>query len=261
MQPPSISSNGFDPPAYKIASFELVDLPLIERVAATGKPLILSTGMASPAEIDEAIAAARGGGCRELALLHCVSAYPAEPRASRLHVVPELAARAGVPVGLSDHTLGTAVAVAAVALGACFVEKHMTLRRADGGPDATFSLEPAEFTDLVRDCRVAWQAVNGSPAETRDSEQANRRFRRSLFVVKDVAKGEPFTPASVRSIRPADGLPPKHLSLVLGCRAGRDIARGTPLAWTMLAPIGLETTARSSSSHCDPALAPRREGA
>jgi N-acetylneuraminate synthase len=236
----------FDPPAYKIASFELVDLPLIGRVAATGKPLILSTGMASPAEIDEAIAAARGGGCRELVLLHCVSAYPAEPRASRLHVVPELAARAGVPVGLSDHTLGTAVAVAAVALGACFVEKHMTLRRADGGPDATFSLEPAEFTDLVRDCRVAWQAVNGSPAETCDSEQGNRRLRRSLFVVEDVAKGEPFTPASVRSIRPADGLPPKHLSLVLDCRASRDIARGTPLAWDMLAP-GSKTTGRASS--------------
>jgi N-acetylneuraminate synthase len=226
----------FDPPAYKIASFELVDLPLIERVAATGKPLILSTGMASPAEIDEAIAAARGGGCRELVLLHCVSAYPTEPRASRLHAIPELAASAGVPVGLSDHTLGTAVAVAAVALGACFVEKHMTLRRADGGPDAGFSLEPREFADLVRDCRAVWEATRSTNEEACDHERAHRRLRRSLFVVADVAKGEPFTPANVRSIRPADGLPPKHLSLVLDCRASRRIARGTPLAWDMLAP-------------------------
>ena len=226
----------FEPPAYKIASFELVDLPLIETVAATGKPLILSTGMASATEIDEAIGAARGAGCRNLLLLHCVSAYPTPARAARLHAIAGLAARE-VPVGLSDHTLGTAVAVAAVTLGAVLVEKHLTLARADGGPDAGFSLEPREFADLVRDCRAAWEATHGTTDEACNDEQAHRRLRRSLFVVADVAAGEPFTAINVRSIRPADGLSPKCLPAVLGRKAALPVARGTPLAWSMLAPL------------------------
>ena len=227
----------FDPPAHKIASFELVDLPLIRRAAATGRPLILSTGMASASEIDEAVGAAREAGCQNLILLHCVSAYPAPPAQSRLRAIANLSARHNVPAGLSDHSLGTAVAVAAVALGAVFIEKHLTLSRADGGPDAGFSLEPAEFTALVRNCRSAWEAMNGATegqGEATEAELSCRRLRRSLFVAADMAAGEAFTEANVRSVRPADGLPPKHLPAILGARATRPIARGTPLAWDMV---------------------------
>jgi pseudaminic acid synthase len=250
----------FEPPAYKIASFELVDLPLIERVAATGRPLILSTGMATLAEIEAAIATARAAGCRDLAVLHCVSSYPADPADARLRTIPDLAARTGTVVGLSDHSLGTTVAVAAVALGAAVVEKHLTLRRADGGPDAGFSSEPAEFAALVRDCRAAWAASGRPRYACSPAEQASRRLRRSLFVVADMAAGEMFSPATVRSIRPADGLPPEHLYAVIGRRASRPIARGTPLAWDMLAPVGAETAGRSSPSHSDLGVAPRHEG-
>lgn len=222
-----------DTPAYKIASFELVDLPLIRRAASARRPLILSTGMASTAEIDDAVLAARDAGCRNLVLLHCVSAYPALPGRSRLRKIAELSARYGVPAGLSDHSMGTAVAVAAVALGATFIEKHLTLSRADGGPDAGFSAEPAEFAALVRDCRTAWEAVDGVAGPFED-EQSCRRLRRSLFVAADVAAGETFTEENVRSVRPADGLPPRHLPDILGTRAARAIARGTPFAWDMI---------------------------
>jgi len=216
-------------PAYKIASFENVDLPLIQRVAATGKPLIISTGLASEAEIGEAVAAARSAGCCDLALLHCVSAYPAPPEQSNLATLIDLARRYDVVSGLSDHTLTTATAVAAVALGAAIVEKHVTLRRADGGPDAAFSLEPEELASLVRDCRTAVVAVGRASYERADSERANHAFRRSLYVVADMAAGDVFTPRNLRSIRPGYGLPPKHLPFILGKRSSRAIARGTPL--------------------------------
>jgi N-acetylneuraminate synthase len=222
-------------PAYKIASFELTDLPLIGRAAATGKPLIISTGLGSLDEIGEAVVAARDAGCRDLILLHCTSAYPAPPEEARLRGVGELASRFGVLAGLSDHTPGTTVATAAVALGACVIEKHMTLRRADGGPDAAFSLEPAEFERLVADCRTAWAALGPETFTRATSETENAIFRRSLYVVRDVAAGEALTPENVRSIRPSFGMPPKHLPEVLGRRAARAIARGTPLSEDLLA--------------------------
>jgi pseudaminic acid synthase len=234
----------FDPPAYKIASFELVDLPLIEQVAATGRPLIFSTGLAGAAEIAEAVAAARGGGARSamgghagLILLHCVSGYPSAPEEARLGEMARLQRDTGLAVGLSDHSLGTGVAVAAAALGAVMIEKHLTLRRADGGPDAGFSLEPDEFAALCRDCRTAWQACRAlAVGVAAESERASAIFRRSLFVVADMSEGEAFSPATVRSIRPAGGLAPKFLPSILGRRAARPLARGTPLAWDMIAP-------------------------
>jgi N-acetylneuraminate synthase len=221
-------------PAYKIASFELVDLPLIRRAAATGKPLILSTGMASIEEIDEAVAAARAAGARDLALLHCVSGYPTPPEDSRLASIPALARRHDVVVGLSDHTLGTTVAVAAVALGAALVEKHLTLARADGGEDAAFSLEPDELARLVADCRTAWSAYGQPRTAPAPSEAGNRAYRRSLYVVAPVRKGDVLTDINVRSIRPGHGLAPKHFDAVLGRPAARDLARGEPLAWDMI---------------------------
>lgn len=223
-------------PAYKIASFECIDLPLIERAAATGKPLIISTGMASADEISEAVAAARGAGCRELILLHCVSGYPTPPEESNLRAISRLAAAFETVVGLSDHTLGTAVAVGAVALGAAVIEKHFTLRRADGGPDAEFSLEPEELARLVADCRTAWSALGIATPGRASSEQGNIAFRRSLYAVTNIAAGETFTAENVRSIRPGHGLPPKAIRQVLGSRAARTIARGTALDWSMIAP-------------------------
>ncbi|MBM4441963.1 MAG: pseudaminic acid synthase [Candidatus Rokubacteria bacterium] len=220
-----------DVPAYKVASFELVDLGLIERIARTGRPMIMSTGMGTPEEIAEALAAARGAGARDVALLKCTSAYPAPPDEMNVGVIPHLAERFGVPVGLSDHSLAPAVAVAAVALGACIVEKHFTLSRAAGGPDSAFSLEPAEFRELVDAIRVAERSLGSGVPTVTDGERANRIFRRSLYVVEAVAAGEPFTEKNVRSIRPAFGLPPKHLRAVLGRTAARAIPRGTPLAW------------------------------
>lgn len=223
-----------DAPAYKIASFEIVDLQLIERAAATGKPLIISTGMANHQEIGEAIAASRRSGCTEIMLLHCVSGYPTPVSDSNLRNLPHMAEAFGVVAGLSDHTRGTATAVAAVALGAVAVEKHITLRRADGGPDAAFSLEPEELASLVEDCRDAWLAL-GTPTEDRaTSEQANTVFRRSLYVVRDMMKGEAFDASTVRSIRPSYGLSPKHLPEILGRRAARMLKRGTPLDWSMV---------------------------
>jgi pseudaminic acid synthase len=219
-------------PLYKIASFEVVDLPLIERVAATGKPIIMSTGMASEAEIAEAVAATKG--CGGLVLLHCVSAYPAEIGAANVRTVPLLAQRFGVEAGLCDHTPGTAASVTAVALGASVIEKHFTLARADGGPDAAFSLEPEEFSRLVRDCKNAWAALGTAGFERGGIERANAQFRRSLYVTAPIRAGEEITRANVRSIRPGLGLAPKHLPDVLGKRAVRDLGYGEPLAWDMI---------------------------
>jgi len=223
-------------PAYKIASFELVDTPLIRYAASKGKPMILSTGMATWDEVDEADTAVRQGGCNEHVLLHCVSGYPASPSEMQLRNIYFLEAF-DVPIGLSDHTLGIAVPVAAVALGACMIEKHLTLSRAAGGPDAAFSLEPTEFAAMVEAVRIAEQA-RGEGGYYRDklteSERDSLRYRRSLFVVADIAEGEPFTEANVRSIRPADGLPPKHIHDIMGRKAARAVKRGVPLDWSMV---------------------------
>lgn len=223
-------------PAYKIASFEIVDIGLIRRVASTGKPMIISTGMATLAEIEEALTTAREAGATEIALLKCTSAYPAPPDEVDLRTIPHLADAFGVPVGLSDHTMGIAVPVAAVAVGATIVEKHVTLRRADGGPDSGFSLEPRELTEMVAQIRVVEQALGSVSYVPTARESGSRSLRRSLFVVQDMVAGEPFTATNVRSIRPGQGLHTRHLPDVLGRHASRDIARGTPLRWDLLAP-------------------------
>jgi pseudaminic acid synthase len=217
-------------PAYKIASFENIDLPLIEYVAQTGKPMIISTGMANASEISDAIQAAHRGGCRELALLHCISGYPTPPEASNLRTMVDMASRFGVVTGLSDHTLSTAVATAAVALGASIIEKHITLRRKDGGPDAAFSLEPEELRRLVEDCRTAYAALGQVSYEQPPCEKASLVFRRSLYVVEDIRAGEPFTTRNVRSIRPGYGAAPKYLPDILGRIAAHELKRGTPLS-------------------------------
>ncbi len=228
---------GLNVPAYKIASFEIVDLPLIRHAARQGRPLIMSCGMASLDEIAEAVAAARDGGCKSPVLLHCVSGYPSPPAEANLRTLSHLADEFGLPVGLSDHSPGVGVAVAAVALGACVVEKHVTLNRSDGGPDAAFSLEPHELRDLVRSCRAGWEALGAVRYGVKPSEGQSLKHRRSLYVVADMAAGETFTAENLRSIRPADGLPPKHLSEVLGRRAKAPIRRGTPLRWDLLADL------------------------
>jgi len=225
---------GLDAPAYKIASFEAVDLPLIRYAAARGKPLIISTGMANLAEIEAARAAALEAGAAGVLLLHCVSSYPAVMADANLRTIPDMASRFACPIGLSDHTPGTAAAVAAVALGACAVEKHFTLARADGGPDAAFSLEPAEFTALTTDCRAAWQALGKANYDLLGSERGSLLFRRSLYATADVKGGDLLTKANVRSVRPGNGLPPDALGKVLGRRATRDIARGEPMDWDMV---------------------------
>ncbi|MBL9215378.1 MAG: pseudaminic acid synthase [Opitutaceae bacterium] len=222
-------------PAYKIASFELVDLPLVRRVAQTGKPLIMSTGLANEAEIAEAVQCARDNGARDLVVLHCVSGYPAPAADYHLRTVPDLARRFGVISGLSDHTLDNATAVASVALGACVIEKHFTLDRRGGGPDDSFSLEPAELAALCRDARTAWSALGRVHYDLKGCEAASLIFRRSLYVVQPVRAGEPFTPDNVRSIRPGCGLPPKTYDGLLGRKAARDIAGGTPLSWDLVA--------------------------
>jgi N-acetylneuraminate synthase len=221
-------------PAHKVASFELVDLPLIQRMARTGKPLIMSTGMASVEEIEEALQSARDAGATQIALLKCTSAYPAPADEMNLRTIPEMARRFGVPVGLSDHTMGIAAPVAAVALGACIIEKHLTLSRATPGPDSAFSLEPHEFKAMVEAVRTAEKALGEAHFGVSAKEEASRVFRRSLFVVEDVKRGEMFTEANVRSIRPGHGLHTRHLAEVLGKRAMRDIERGTPLSWDLV---------------------------
>jgi N-acetylneuraminate synthase len=221
-----------DAPVYKIASFELTHLPLIRKAASTGKPLIMSTGMASWAEIDEAVATARSAGCRELVLLHCVSGYPTPASEANLPTIPALTARYNVPVGLSDHTLATAVATAAVALGACVVEKHFILDRSVDAPDAAFSLEPMELRRLCHDLRDAGAAVGTPKMGQARSEAAMAGLRRSIYVVRDIAAGEAFTPDNVRVIRPGYGLAPRNWDIVLACRAATELTRGTPLDWT-----------------------------
>jgi pseudaminic acid synthase len=223
-----------DAPAFKVASFEIVDTPLIALMAQTGKPLIISTGLASPTDIAEAVAAAREAGAREIVLLHCTSGYPTPPSQMHLRTLQHLGEAHGTLVGLSDHTMGTAVSVAAVALGACVIEKHFTLARADGGPDAAFSLEPDELARLVADCRDAWLALGSVHYEDVEAEAASRDHRRSLYVVADVARGDLLTTENVRSIRPGHGLAPKHLISALGRAATRDLKRGEPLAWDMM---------------------------
>ena len=221
-------------PAYKIASFEAVHLPLIARAARTGKPMIVSTGMADAGEIAEAVEAARDGGCERLMLLHCISGYPTAPSEANLRTIDDMRHRFGVEVGLSDHTLGTAVATAAVALGATAIEKHVTLRRSDGGPDSAFSLEPDELTRLVANVRDAWAALGGVNYTRTESEKGSLVFRRSIFAVADIAEGGVLTEHNIRIIRPGHGLAPKHLAAVLGRRAARAIPRGTPIDWTLI---------------------------
>jgi N-acetylneuraminate synthase len=223
-----------DVPAYKVASFELVDLPLIERMARTGKPLIVSTGMGTVEEIDEAVTAARDAGATEIALLKCTSAYPSPPEAVNLEAIPWMAERWGVPIGLSDHTLGETVAVGAVALGACIVEKHMRLTAEDESPDSAFSLDQTAFRQMVDAIRTTEAALGRPVIGPTPDETESLRFRRSLFVVEDVAAGEAFTERNVRSIRPADGLHTRHYADVLGRHATRAIERGTPLSWDLV---------------------------
>ncbi|QDT15555.1 pseudaminic acid synthase [Alienimonas californiensis] len=223
-----------DCPAYKIASFELVDLPLIRRAASTGKPLIMSTGMASLAEIDAAVHAARSAGAAGVALLKCTSAYPASPAEANLRTIPHLAAAFGVPAGLSDHTLGTAVPVAAVALGATVIEKHFTLSRDTPGPDSAFSLEPAEFRQMVDAVRVAEAALGTVRYGVTDDSKASRQMRRSLYVTKHVRRGERFTAENVRSVRPGYGLPPESFGEASLRVAAADVPAGTPLSWELL---------------------------
>lgn len=224
-----------DCPAYKIASFELVDLPLIRYAAQTGKPLIMSTGMANEAEIAAAVEMALKHGNGQLALLHCVSGYPAPAAEYNLRAIPMLRQRFGVEVGLSDHTLGSATAIAATALGATLIEKHFTLARADGGPDCAFSMEPAELADLVASVNTAQAALGVADYQLTPSEQGNRAFRRSLYLVKEIAAGECLTEAHIKSVRPALGLPPADYDRLLGKRVTRDMSANQPLDWEWIA--------------------------
>jgi N-acetylneuraminate synthase len=222
-------------PAYKIASFEAVDLALIRRVAATGKPVIISTGLADADEIAEAVAAARGAGCTQLALLHCVSGYPAPAADYNLRTIADMAARFGCVIGLSDHTLDNATALAAVALGAAVVEKHFTLDRRGGGPDDSFSLQPPELAALCRDTRTAWAALGEVDYGVKSSERGNLQFRRSLYFVKPLKAGDAVTADAVRSVRPGHGLAPKFMDRVVGRVLARDVTHGTPVSWDHLA--------------------------
>lgn len=221
-------------PAYKIASFEIVDTPLIQYAAKTGKPLVISTGMAKESEIADAMATSKKSGTGEVALLHCTSAYPTPAEDANLARIPALAARFDCPVGLSDHTLATEVAIAAVALGAVIVEKHLTLARSDGGPDAAFSLEPEELKTLVKGVHTAYVAIGKSTSRAAQSEKSSMIFRRSLYAVKDIAAGEILTAENVRSIRPGYGLAPKLLPEILGKSARQAIKRGTPLSFDLM---------------------------
>jgi len=225
-----------DVAAYKIASFELVDIPLIEYVASKGKPMIMSTGMAQLAEIEEAVAAARAAGCQDLALLKCNSAYPAPPSEMNLRVIPDLAARFGVVAGLSDHTLGDAAAIASVALGGRIIEKHFTLSRDVPGPDSSFSMEPAEFKAMVDAVREAEAALGEIKYEVTQKEMASRIFRKSIFVAQDIAAGEVFTEANLRCVRPGVGLHTRHWRNLLGQKSNRPLAAGTPMAMDFVAP-------------------------
>lgn len=221
-------------PCYKIASFENTDIPLVRRVAATGKPMIISTGMASVAELDETVRAARERGCRDLILLKCTSTYPATAEHTNILTIPHLRELFGCEVGLSDHTLGVGVSVASVALGATVIEKHFTLNRADGGVDSTFSMEPAEMAQLVVETKCAWQALGQVSYGPTEAEKKSIQFRRSLYVVKDLKAGDVLTRENVRAIRPGLGLPTKYLEQVLGRTVKQSVKRGTGLEWGMI---------------------------
>jgi pseudaminic acid synthase len=223
-----------DVPCYKIASFENTDLPLIQKVASTGKPMIISTGMATVAELDETVRTARASGCNDLILLKCTSTYPATPENSNLLTIPHLRELFDVPVGLSDHTLGVGAAVASVALGATVIEKHFTLRRADGGVDSTFSMEPEEMKQLVVESERAWQALGRVQYGSIAAEQKSLVFRRSLYVAKDMRAGDVFTSENLRVVRPGLGLPPKYYDVFLGTKIRKDSAKGTPVDWSLL---------------------------
>jgi N-acetylneuraminate synthase len=227
-----------EPAAYKIASFEIVDLPLIRAVAATGRPVVISTGMATLDDIDNAVRAAREAGCEDLVLLQCTSTYPASASNSNLATIAHLGQTFDCPVGLSDHTLGIGVPIAAVGLGAVLIEKHVTLDRSEGGVDAAFSLEPDELRELVEESERAWQAIGEVHYGPLPAERASLSFRRSLYVTADLRAGDELTRANLRSIRPSNGLPPRHLGDLLGRRVGRDVPRGTPASWDLLAPDG-----------------------
>lgn len=241
----TIFSSPFDPsavdlledlnsPAYKVASFEAVDLPLIKYVAGTGKPMIISTGMADSDEIEEAIAAARDGGCNQVAILHCVSGYPAPPEDYNLRTLSDMQERYGVPVGLSDHTLDNATSIASIALGASIIEKHVTLDRHGGGPDDAFSLEPEDLTSLCADVGVAWKALGKIDYGKKSSEIGNAIFRRSLYFVTDLKAGEKIKPENIRSIRPGFGLAPKYYDDVIGARLLVDVSYGTPVSFDLI---------------------------
>lgn len=221
-------------PAYKIASFEATDLPLIRYVASKGKPMIMSTGMCSEQEIEEAVTAAREGGCKELVLLHCISSYPAPMDQANLKQMYNLAEQFNSIPGLSDHTLGTTASVAAVALGACLIEKHFTLSRQDKGPDSEFSIEPAELKSLCLDARDAWSALGKFGYERQSAEESSKRYRRSLYFVKDMKAGQKITDSDVRRIRPGYGIAPKYFDEVIGRTVKSDLARGTALQWVHL---------------------------
>ena len=221
-------------PCYKIASFENNDLPLLRKVAATGKPLIVSTGMASVAELDELVSAVRMAGCRDLVLLKCTSTYPATPVNTNLRTISHLRELFGCEIGLSDHTLGIGVSVAAVAFGATVIEKHFTLSRADGGVDSAFSMEPEELRALVTESERAWQALGTVRYGPTAEEEKSLQFRRSIYVAEDIEEGEPFTARNIRVVRPGLGLPPKYYDLILGRKLVRGVKRGNPVTWDLL---------------------------
>lgn len=224
---------GLDVPLYKIASFENTDLPLIRKVAQTGKPMIISTGMASIAELDETVRAAREAGCKDLVLLKCTSTYPATPENTNISTIPHMKELFQCQVGLSDHTMGVGTAVASVALGATVIEKHFTLCRADGGVDSTFSLEPEEMAALVVETERAWQSLGKVSYGATEKEKASLQYRRSLYIAEDMKAGEVFTAANLRAIRPGFGLAPKYFDQLLGKSVKRDVAKGTPVTWDL----------------------------
>jgi pseudaminic acid synthase len=222
-----------DIPMYKIASFENTDLPLIQKVAQTGKPMIISTGMATVAELDETVRTLRDSGCENFVLLKCTSTYPATPGATNLQTIPHMRQMFNCQVGLSDHTMGIGAAIASVALGATVIEKHFTLRRADGGVDSTFSMEPEEMAALVVETERAWQALGQIKYGPTENEKKSLQYRRSLYIVEDLSAGDELTPHNMRNIRPGFGLPPKYYSTFLGMRVSRDTAKGTPVSWEL----------------------------
>ncbi len=225
---------GIGCPIYKIASFENIDLPLIRKVAKTGKPIIASTGMASVAELDEMVRTAKENGCEDLTLLKCTSSYPATPEGTNLRTIPHMKELFKCKVGLSDHTLGIGVAVASIALGATVIEKHFTLSRADGGVDSAFSLEPKEMQKLVQECKGAWRAMGGICYEVTEQEMKSLQFRRSLYIVDDMKAGDIFTEKNLRSIRPGFGVSPKYYDCIIGRKVSRNVKRGTPFQWDLV---------------------------